>query len=188
MKNALFGNEVERMPDFAFRMMKIFFVVYYFFKPAGKYLRKFGIKPGSIIIDYGCGTGAFIKDASKMVGVNGLVYAVDVHEMAIESVERLKKMHNLVNVRPVLSDGKRTAIPDNTADLIYALDMFHMVKDTGPFLNELCRITKPDGILIIEDGHQPRSLSKEKILGSGGWKIILEEKRFLSCSPVKQNI
>jgi ubiquinone/menaquinone biosynthesis C-methylase UbiE len=188
MKNVLFGNEVERMPDFAFRMMKIFFLIYYFFKPAGKYLKTFGIKPGSTVIDYGCGTGAFIKDTSEMVGSGGIVYAVDVHEMAIESVERQIKKYNLTNVRAVLTDGKKTAIPDSSADLIYALDMFHMVKETGPFLNELCRITKHNGILIIEDGHQPRSLSKEKILGSGAWKIIGEEKRFLRCSPVKKDI
>jgi ubiquinone/menaquinone biosynthesis C-methylase UbiE len=187
MKNALFGNEVERMPDFAFRLMKLFFIVYYFFRPAGKYLKKFGIKTGNTVIDYGCGTGACIKDASLMVGEKGKVYAVDVHEMAIESVEKLKNKHTLANVVTVLSDGKKTDIPDNTADLIYALDMFHMVKETAPFLNELSRITKPEGILIIEDGHQPRSLSKEKILSSGGWRITGEEKRFLKCSPVKKH-
>lgn len=187
MKNALFGNEVERMPDFAFRLMKLFFIVYYFFKPAGKYLKKFGIKPGNTVIDYGCGTGACLKDASSMVGEKGKVYAVDVHEMAIETVEKLIKKRSIANVITVLSDGKKTDIPDNTADLIYALDMFHMVKETTPFLNELSRITKPEGILIIEDGHQPRSLSKEKILRSGGWRITGEEKRFLKCSPVKKN-
>lgn len=188
MKNALFGNEIDRMPDFAFRMMKIFFTVYYFFKPAGRYLKKFGIKPGSTVIDYGCGTGACIKDASDLVGINGQVYAVDIHEMAIDSVKKLVKKHNLPNVNPVLTDGMRSSIPDNTADLIYALDMFHMVKNTDPFLGELCRITKADGVLIIEDGHQPRSLSKEKILRSCVWRITGEEKRFIRCSPVKQVI
>jgi ubiquinone/menaquinone biosynthesis C-methylase UbiE len=188
MKKVLFGNEVEKMPDFAFRVMKLFFIIYYFLKPAKKYLKKFGIKPGSTIIDYGCGTGACIKDASSLVGENGKVYAVDVHELAITSVEKLKKKYNLANVTTVLTDGKKTEIPDNTADLIYALDMFHMVKETDLFLKELCRITNQDGVLIIEDGHQPRSASKEKILKSGFWKIIEEEKKFLKCSPVKHQV
>jgi ubiquinone/menaquinone biosynthesis C-methylase UbiE len=187
MKKVLFGNEVERMPDFAFRMMKLLFIIYYFLKPAKKYLKKFGIIPGSTVIDYGCGTGACIKDASSIVGGKGIVYAVDVHEMAIASVEKLVKKHNLTNVKPVLADGKKSEIPDGTADLIYALDMFHMVKETDLFLKELCRITKQNGILIIEDGHQPRSASKEKILRSGFWRIIKEERKFLKCSPVKEN-
>jgi ubiquinone/menaquinone biosynthesis C-methylase UbiE len=185
MKNILFGNEIEKMPDFAFRIMKLFFRVYYFVKPAGKYLKKFNIVPGSTVVDYGCGPGAFIKEASSMVGEKGKVYAVDVHEMAIASIEKLINRYNLTNVIPVLSDGNKSQISDNTADLIYALDMFHMVKEPSQFLKEINRITRPDGVLIIEDGHQPRSLTREKIMNSGCWKIIEEEKRFLKCLPVK---
>lgn len=186
MKKILFGNEIEKMPDSAFRLMKMFFNIYYFFKPPLKYLEKFGIKPGQTVIDYGCGPGAFIKDASQLVGKDGTVYAVDIHEMAISSVENLISKFNLTNIKPILTDGKRSEIADETADLIYALDMFHMVKDTDSFLNELNRIIKEDGYLILEDGHQPRAVSKEKILRSGFWKIAGEEKRFLMCMPVKQ--
>jgi ubiquinone/menaquinone biosynthesis C-methylase UbiE len=185
MKNLLFGNEVEKMPDFAFRMMKIFFIIYYFLKPARKYLEKFGIKPGYTVVDYGCGTGACIKDTSSMVGINGTVYAVDVHEMAIDSVEKLIRKHNLTNVKTILTDGGKSDLKADTSDLVYALDMFHMVKDTDSFLKELNRITRKDGTLIIEDGHQPRSATKEKILRSGSWIITGEEKRFLKCRPVK---
>jgi len=173
------------MPDFAFSMMKVLFKVFYFFKPAVKYLKKFGIKPGSTVIDYGCGPGACIKAASDLVGERGIVYAADVHEMAIASVEKLIKRLNLLNVKTILTDGKSSPIPNDTADLIYALDMFHMVKETNIFLKELCRITKKDGILIIEDGHQPRSVSREKIQRSDAWKIIEENKKYLKCSPIK---
>lgn len=185
MKNVLFGNEIERMPDFAFSLMKIFFKIYYFFKPASRYLKNFGIKPGSTVIDYGCGPGACISAASELVGKNGMVYAVDIHEMAIESVEKLIMEKSIINVKTVLTDGIRSSIPDNTADLIYALDMFHMVKETDPFLKELCRITKSDGILVIEDGHQPRSASKEKIQRSAVWNIIEENRKYLRCTPIK---
>lgn len=188
MKNKLFGNEIDRMPDFTFRMMKVMFVIYYFFKPARKYLQKFGIKPGFTVVDYGCGTGAFVKDASSTVGENGVVYAVDIHDMAIETVKKVIEKYALTNVRPVLTDGTRSALPDEVADLVFALDMFHMVKDNRAFLQELNRITKTGGTLIIEDGHQPRSASKEKILKSGLWKITGEEKRFLKCTPVKPTI
>jgi ubiquinone/menaquinone biosynthesis C-methylase UbiE len=184
MKNRLFGNEVDMMPDFTFRMMKVFFAVYYFFRPAGKYLNKFGINSGFTVIDYGCGPGACIRDASAMVGNEGTVYAVDIHEIAIATVEKLIRKHNLTNVKVVLADGSKSAIPDEAGDLVYALDMFHMISDTDSFLKELNRITRKNGTLIIEDGHQPRALSKEKILKSGFWKITGEEKRFLKCTPV----
>ncbi|MDP3003283.1 MAG: methyltransferase domain-containing protein [Bacteroidales bacterium] len=183
MKNVLFGNEMERMPVFVFRIMKIFFKVYYFFKPVDHYISEFGIKPGDTIIDYGCGPGDYIRSVSRLVGEEGLVYAVDIHELAISSVEKLIRKYELKNVRTVLTDSVSVNIADNEADLIYAIDMFHMVKDTDSFLKGLCRITSANGFLIIEDGHQPRSLSKEKIEHSGCWEILEEHKRFLKCRP-----
>jgi ubiquinone/menaquinone biosynthesis C-methylase UbiE len=185
MKNRLFGNEIERMPDFVFSLMKVFFRVYYFLKPPKKYIQKFGIRPGFTVVDYGCGPGAFIRDTSLLVGDNGKVYAADIHEMAIEAVEKIIQKHSLKNVTAVLTGSSGSAIPSDAADLIYALDMFHMVADTNTFLGELHRIIKKDGVLILEDGHQPRSLTKEKVDKSGFWRIAGEEKRFLRCTPIK---
>jgi ubiquinone/menaquinone biosynthesis C-methylase UbiE len=184
MKNRLFCNEVDRMSDFTFRMMEILFHFFYFFKPAKKYLGKFGIKPGFTVVDYGCGPGACIRAAVSLAGEDGFVYAVDLHPLAIAAVEKLIKKHDLRNVKPVLSDGKSSGIKDGTADLIYALDMFHMVTDTVQFLKELNRISKPDCTLILEDGHQPRMVSRKKVEASGYWTITSENRRFMSCKPV----
>ena len=186
MKNKLLGNEAGRMPDTAFWIMKQMFKIFYLIKPAEKYIATFGIKTGDTVVDYGCGPGAFIKSASLLAGETGTVFAVDLHEMAISSVNELIRKKNLKNVRPVLANGYSVDIPDNTADLVYAIDMFHMVKESDIFLNEICRITKNRGTLLIEDGHQPRTLTIEKIKRAGCWKIIEENKRFLRCSPHKK--
>jgi hypothetical protein len=39
-------------------------------------------------------------------------------------------------------------------------------------------------MLIIEDGHQPREVSRRKILNSGVWKIEKETVDQLECRPV----
>jgi ubiquinone/menaquinone biosynthesis C-methylase UbiE len=185
MKNVLLGNEVERMPDLVFRLMKVLFAFFYLFRDVRKDLVKFGVKNGDNVADWGCGTGAYIKDASKMVGHDGKVYAVDVHELSIETVRKIITRNNLSNVIPVLSDGIRADIPGNCVNIVFALDMFHMVRDTGSFLKEICRITVPGGTLYLEDGHQSRRAAREKVLRSGCWKIVREQKRFMICSPVK---
>ncbi|WP_368733850.1 methyltransferase domain-containing protein [Desulfobacter hydrogenophilus] len=41
--------------------------------------------------------------------------------------------------------------------MVYARDMFHMVEKPDVFLNELSRLVKKEGTIIIEDGHQPRT-------------------------------
>lgn len=183
MKNILFGNEMERMPDSVFWIMKQMFKIYYLIKPVDKYIGTFGIKKGDTVVDYGCGPGAFIKSASLLAGETGTVYAVDLHEMAILAVKELIRKNDLKNVKPVLAVGNGVAIPDKIADVVYAIDMFHMVKESDIFLKEICRITKNEGVLILEDGHQPRNLTIEKIKRSGCWKINEEQKRFLKCLP-----
>jgi ubiquinone/menaquinone biosynthesis C-methylase UbiE len=186
MKKIFCGNEIDRMPDFAFKMMAFIFNISDKLKSPDKKLDPFKIQMDMTVIDYGCGTGRYLRSASERVGIAGKVYAVDIHELAIESANRVIKQYNLANVITVLTDGTTVDILSHTADLIYALDMFHMVSDTDSFLNELCRITKPDGIMYLEDGHQPRKLAKEKVNNSGRWTIIEETKKYMKCKLKKQ--
>lgn len=183
MKKVLCGNEMDRMPNFAFRMMAFLFNVADVFKSPAKRLDPFHIKKGQTVIDYGSGTGRYIKQASEQVGESGTVYAVDIQPLAVESAFRQIEKHNLKNVKPIQTDGITVNIPAHTADVIYALDMFHMVKDTDTFLKELNRLMKSDGTLYLEDGHQPREKTKEKILNSGCWVIAEETKTFVTCKP-----
>jgi ubiquinone/menaquinone biosynthesis C-methylase UbiE len=185
MKKIFCGNEMDKMPGWAFRIMAFMFNVADRIKLNDKKLDPFGIRKGQTVVDYGSGTGRYLPQASALVGDEGLVYAVDIHELAVKSAFRIIEKHDLKNVRPIQTDGKTVDIPSHTADILYALDMFHMVKNTQQFLQELNRILKPEGFLFLEDGHQARSLTKEKVLGSGCWNIIDETKSFVRCSPVK---
>ncbi len=188
MKKVMCGNEMDRMPNWAFKMMAFMFNATDLLKSPNRRLDAFGIQKGQTVVDWGCGTGRYLKQASELVGDKGTVYAVDIHQLAIEAAANIASKYNLQNVHPVLTDGKSVNIPPQKADLVYALDMFHMVKDTKAFLTELCRITKPDGVLILEDGHQPRALAKEKVNNSGCWEIISETKAYMKCRPKNQTI
>ena len=183
MKKNKSANKFEKMPNIAFKVMTLMLKTGNLFKDMSKYIEKFGIKKGSIVIDYGCGPGMYIKRASELVGKEGLVYAVDIHELAIKSVKKLITKYKLCNVKIRQTLDNKVEIPDNTADLIYAIDMFHMVKDYKSFLSELKRIGKPDCILILEDGHQSRKKSKEKVEKSGYWKIEREYKKYVIYKP-----
>lgn len=183
MKKKLCGNEMDRMPGWSFRIMAALFRISDLFKSPDDRLDPFGIRQGQTVVDYGCGTGRHLKAASEKVGEAGTVYAVDIHELAVASAGRMAKRFGLKNVKPVLTDGKTTGIPDAVADVVYALDMFHMVGDPAGFLRELHRITKPGGILYLEDGHQQRALAKQKVMNSGCWDIAEEMKEYMKCKP-----
>ena len=185
MKNRLCGNEMDRMPDVAFRMMQFFFRITDLFVTLDKKLDAFGIREGFTVVDYGCGPGRYIRKASALAGSQGKVYAVDIHELALKAVDRVVTKQSLSNVTTALTDGKKVALPDNIADLIYALDMFHMVRVPNDFLSELARICKPGGTLILEDGHQPRKKAREKVQNSGRWEIISENRQHMVCKVRK---
>jgi len=187
MKKVLCGNEMDKMPGWAFRIMAFMFNIMDIFKSPDKKLDPFHIQKGQTVIDYGCGTGRYIPQASGLVGENGLVYAVDIHELAVEAAHNIANKLGLRNVRPIQTDGKSVSIPDQSADVIYALDMFHMVKDTNAFLTELNRLTKPGGFLFLEDGHQKRTDSRKKVIDSGCWEIFEETKAYMKLRSKNSN-
>ena len=87
------------------------------------------------------------------------------------------------NIETVLMQGYNSGLPDNVADRVCALDMFFGIRQPTEFLRELKRITKSDGLLVIDDGHQSREEAKKKIAASGAWDIVEESKDHLKCRP-----
>ena len=127
------GHEVEHTPNTPFRLMSFALSARDILFPVGKRLDRFGIDKGSVVVDFGCGPGSHVERASQTVGDAGKVYAVDVHPLAIKSIKKKARRKNLDNVVPVLSTGYPVDIDSHSVDVIYALDMFHYVKDAGGF-------------------------------------------------------
>jgi len=180
---SIFGCGRDRMPDWAFRTMALAFRFRDKFVRKDKILDEFGIRPGMSVVDYGCGPGSYIGKASRLVGASGNVYAVDIHELAVEAVGKRIAKENLRNVTALLAAKEGCPLEDGSADLIYALDMFHMAADPSGFLKELRRISKTDGILFIDSGHQGRDKARAKIGASGAWTVVEESPRYFKCRP-----
>jgi ubiquinone/menaquinone biosynthesis C-methylase UbiE len=159
------------------------FTVRDLFRPPKPVLESFGIGEGMTVVDYGCGPGSFVRAASDLAGPSGTVFAVDIHPLAIRTVERITEKDGRTNIHPVLAHGYDSGLQSGTADLVYALDMFHSIPDPSAFLGELRRITRPAGMLVIDDGHQPRRSTRLKIIESGSWTIEEETKAYLRCRP-----
>lgn len=179
------GKHMDRIPNWSFRLMHGWFALRDRFFPVGSLLDRFGITDGQTVVDYGCGPGSYLKRASELVGPFGRVWAVDIHELALEAVTKRIRKERLFNVTPLHTDGTIIPLADETADLIYALDMFHMVSRPSVMLAELNRICKETGVLFLDDGHQSRREAKSKIEASGCWQIVEENKRYLTLRPVQ---
>lgn len=176
------GKNIERIPNIAFRIMTfVMTLVDLIENYSSKNFKTLDLKYGQTVIDYGCGPARYIEKASKTVGELGKVIAVDIHPLAIKNVKARIKKYQLKNVEAVLASGYTTTIDSKIADIVYALDMFHMIQQPDELLKELTRLIKDNGIIIIEDGHQSRNETKQKIENAGILNIIEETKSHMKC-------
>ena len=140
------------MSNLAFRGMSFMFKIRDFFSSRSKVLAEVGIKPGDFVLDFGCGPGAYVKAAAELVGPEGKVYALDIHPMAVEKVQKLASKHGLSNIETIESDCK-TGLSAESIDVVLLYDIFHDLKESEAVLRELYRVLKSDGILSFSDHH-----------------------------------
>jgi ubiquinone/menaquinone biosynthesis C-methylase UbiE len=178
-------SRFEQMPDVAFRLMSLVMSVRDFVRPfIDQRVAAFGIRENMTVVDYGCGPGRYTTRFARLVGPHGRVYAVDVQRLAIEAVKRKTDQLALHNIVPVLAQGYETGLPDHIADVVCAIDIFFGLEEPSTFLHEIRRITRPEGFLIIDDGHQTRQETLRKIEASGCWSVAEENRDHLKCRPI----
>ena len=105
--------------------------------------------------------------AGKIVGEQGLVYALDVNPLAIARVQKKVAEANVTNVKTVLADAAQTGLPDASFDLIFLFGLEHYRGDMKRILTEADRLLKPAGILAAE-GKLLRSSKLFRLLGRQG--------------------
>jgi ubiquinone/menaquinone biosynthesis C-methylase UbiE len=175
----------DRMPNLAFKIMAAIMAVQdRLFPRIDKRIEGFPLEQGMTVVDYGCGPGRYTTRFARLVGNKGMVYAIDLQDLALEYVIRQMQKQGLNNIPPVLAKGYRTNLPDHSADRIFMLDMIFSVKEPSELLAEVHRICRPDGKLIVDDGHQPRERTIQMIRQSGLWKLEKESRDHLECVSV----
>jgi ubiquinone/menaquinone biosynthesis C-methylase UbiE len=98
---------------------------------------------GINILDYGCGDGQFmllLKDKFKR---SQSIKGVDISKTAISMAR--EKGQNV----SIIDDNNIIPFKDNTFDTIFMTDVIEHVLDTDSILNEINRVLKNNGTLII---------------------------------------
>ena len=144
------------MPNVAFRGMSFALRLMEPFKRSRERLTGAGLEKGQVVLEYGCGIGSYTLPAAQIVGDEGTVYALDIHPLAIATVDKRSAKENLTNIKTILSD-RDTGLPDESVDVVLLYDTFHLVRDQQALLEELHRILKPGGFLSAD--HSQRGFS-----------------------------
>jgi len=162
-----------------FRLMSLTYKFRDFLLPRMNILKEVGIEAGFHVLDYGCGPGSYILPLAKLVGKSGKIYALDVHPLAIQAVQRLASRKRLENVQTILSDCK-TGLPPNSVDAILLYDVLHDLDNPSGVLAELHRILKPKGILSLSDHHMKQDEIISQVTSGGLFKLSVKGKRTYS--------
>jgi len=115
-----------------------------------KLLKAAGLKPDLKVLEVGCGPGAFTIPASEIIGEGGLLYAVDIHPLAIKRVREKIAESGIVNIKPILTNASTTGLLDQEIDLVFIFGMPDISGGLTDVLSEINRILKIGGILAIE--------------------------------------
>lgn len=107
------------------------------------------IKQGDVIADIGAGTGYFTVLFAQRVGKNGMVYAVDVDENMVKSVEKRAQKDGLNNVKSILSPLDDPLLPKSSVDLIFVCDTYLFFENRVQYLVRLRDSLKSGGRLSI---------------------------------------
>lgn len=112
-------------------------------------VHKAGLGRGSRALDLGCGMGFLSLEAARMVGNEGLVYAVDSSPGALDELERRAKRLGLENLRTVQADIATLPLPGKAVDAVVARSVLSYVRDRSRVLREALRVLRPGGVLSI---------------------------------------
>ena len=116
---------------------------------------KLQIGEGMTIADLGCGNlGYFIIPAAKLIGKEGIAYAVDVQKSVLDAVVSKAKLDLLTNVKTIWADLEKygsTKIPDASVDLALIINVLFQNKKPREILGEAARILKKNGKLVVID-------------------------------------
>jgi ubiquinone/menaquinone biosynthesis C-methylase UbiE len=174
----------ESMSDSHFKTMSFMFRFRDFFLPRKNVLKEVDIRPGFSILDYGCGPGSYTVVASRLVGPNGKVYALDVHPLAIKRVKERAEKERLTNIRTIQSDCA-TGLEPESIDVAFLYDVLRGLDQPNAVLAELHRVLKPGGTLSVNDHHyQPEQLIL-KITGGGLFVFADRGKKTCNFSKSK---
>jgi ubiquinone/menaquinone biosynthesis C-methylase UbiE len=119
--------------------------------PPVETLERFGVSPGMTLVDVGCGSGYFSFPAARIVGPQGRVYGVDIHQELLDLCRQRAAEQGIENFEPVLAEEVRIPLADGVADAVLVVNVLHEFEDIQGSLREMGRLLAPAGRLLVVD-------------------------------------
>ena len=144
-------------------------------------VQQLGLKPGQRIADIGAGTGFYSLLFAEQVGPNGRVYAVDIVDDFIDTIERHARQNGYNNLKGIVNDGRDSGLGVRSIDTAFICDTYHHFEYPETTMRSIHRALVPSGEVIIIDFIKDPAVSSHWVQGhvrSNKMEVIEEMKRF----------
>lgn len=124
-----------------------------------KFLEDIGIKKGQRVLDFGCGSGNYTIPIARIVGEEGLVYALDKDRGILDQLMRKAELMGLRNItRLDTSKGSGIGLDNESVDVVLLYDVLHRyyfprAEDRRQLLREVYRVLTPNALLSLYPTH-----------------------------------
>lgn len=143
-------------------------------------IKQLNIKKEMITADFGCGAGYFAIPLAK-IAEKGKIYALDILDTALESVQSRAKLEGLFNIETrqcnleVLGGSK---LEDNSVDLVLLSNILFQSSKKADIIKEAKRVLKKNGELAIIDwkANQPMGPPRNLIISPDKVKEITKSQ------------
>ena len=135
-------------------------------------IERLGLKPGSVVLDVGCGSGASAIPAGKVVGSRGHVIGVDLAERLLAMARAKADAQQLPNIEFRQADMEDLDYPDESFDAVVCVFAIFFLPDMVKQVRQLWRMVRPGGQLAITTWG-PRMFEP----GSAAWWAAVKQFR-----------
>ena len=147
-----------------------------------KNLKALGLREDNIVADLGAGTGFYSVAAGHMVP-KGKVYAVEVVKEFLATISSKAKDARLSNVETIWGNIEKkggTKLKDNIIDAVIASNVLFEVEDKVQFIEEIKRISKKGGrVLLIDWSTEPHAIKLKTAIPKHKAREMFEQKGFI---------
>jgi ubiquinone/menaquinone biosynthesis C-methylase UbiE len=120
------------------------------FRPFVKRLfQLYDTRPGSYVLDAGCGTGLAAVSVAPRVGHSGKILGVDASTAMLEIARKKAQGFGFDQCEFVQADMANLKLPDESFDLVVC--SFALWNEPGQLFGEFHRLLKPHGALLLQN-------------------------------------